>query len=795
MLRNRETSQTYGATFVQQFANAEDDLDHSRASGGGAAGTGGSAGIGGAGGGGGGGRVTASGAIELSVRSGEKDDKDSDREAEGAPSSRSHHGKSRGADWTREVARDMGRDWNKEREWGRQPATSSAGGDRTAGGAAGNATGGAARDAAGDAGREKPRVVDDTLEDDDDSPADPEVLSRWKYGTPTSAWYATRFNKRRRNPWATGGHGAGGKSGRGGILSFSLSAVDLGLLLLLVLLLVYVHEQDHRACDVFIGDLEFLRKQLFHCRAESFDLKKQLNNAYRGRTWSAWQHCGASAAQMSAYYNYTPGSTCPPVTVSVTSGASVGYGAPGSGNQPHNPRISQPPQQQLQGESHQQQQQQQQQAQQQSDQQSGLQRQSWELPPSSRLDEALLFDARCLDLPRRACFSDSPFLSPSTAATTAAAAGAGAVGAAGAAGAADSGGAADGSGGEESVEPPSREAARWSNPEAKRIAWEMYGPCRDFECLMQQEDDAERAWGGGGGGGVGDERRGNAAGEGTVGGLEGAEAEGLEIGRLGLPPAVRGCLVSCFNLSRARERGARGAYGGYGGYAEGSGFNAQTTPTAPGGAAAGAAAIAGANAAGGGAAAEAVSLGWGMDAVLAVKAPGGIRVGLDIGGGTGNFAALMAERGVTVVTTASNHGAPVMEVLAHRALPALHLPLTARLPLFDSSLGLIHCAFWPSVLAHPPVLESALYDWDRVLRPGGLVWLERVPFSRPLIRKILAVAEVAQWKKVKWTKMGVGGSGGSGGGSGERGALLLYVLFEKPMKRVQEERRAIAVMS
>ncbi|CAI5491537.1 unnamed protein product [Closterium sp. Naga37s-1] len=668
MLRNRETSQTFGATFVQQFANAEDDLDHSRAAGG-AGGAGSAAAASGAGGGGGG-RVSASGAIELSVRSGEKDEKDSDRD----DSSRSHHGKSRAADWTREVGRDMGRDWNKEREWGRPPASSSAGGDRAAGGAAGGAVGGATRDA----GREKPRVVDDTLEDDDDSPADPEVLSRWKYGTPTSA-------------------------------------------------------------------------------------------------------C-----------------TCPPVTVSVATGASGGYGAPEDGNQLPSQRMSQPPQQQLQGGIHEQPQKQQQQSEQSG--QSERARAQWELPPSSRLDEALLFDARCLDLPRRACFSDSSPLSPSTSATTAA----------------DTIGAAV----SESAEPPSREAARWTNPEARSIAWELYGPCRDWECLMAQEDQAERAWrgdgdagadGGGVGGGTGTGSggvvgRGDLKGEGTMVGPEGEEAEGLEIGRLGLPAAVRGCFVSCFNLSKARERGARGAYGGYGGFEEGSGLYAQAVPSASEGAAgatprdSAAGATAGAAAAAAGAGGAAVSGGaWGLDAVLAVKPPGGIRVGVDIVGGTGNFAALMADRGVTVVTTASNHGAPVMEVLAHRALPALHLPPTARLPLSDSSLDLIHCAFWPSILAHPPALESVLYDWDRVLRPGGLMWLEMVPFSRPLIRKILAVAEVAQWKKLKWAKVAAGGErsgvGGSGGGGGDHGPWLLNVLFEKPMKRVMEERRAIAVMS
>ena len=43
--------------------------------------------------------------------------------------------------------------------------------------------------------------------------------------------------------------------------------------------------------------------------------------------------------------------------------------------------------------------------------------------------------------------------------------------------------------------------------------------------------------------------------------------------------------------------------------------------------------------------------------VLNLKPPGHIRIGLDVGGGMGTFAAKMAERGVLIVTAAGDVGA------------------------------------------------------------------------------------------------------------------------------------------
>ncbi|KAI7755171.1 hypothetical protein M8C21_026041 [Ambrosia artemisiifolia] len=128
-----------------------------------------------------------------------------------------------------------------------------------------------------------------------------------------------------------------------------------------------------------------------------------------------------------------------------------------------------------------------------------------------------------------------------------------------------------------------------------------------------------------------------------------------------------------------------------------------------------------------------------------------IRLALDIGGGTGTFAAQMKEHNVTVVTTTMSMGAPYNEVAALRGLVALHVPLQQRLPVFDGVLDLVRCGHAVNRWIPVQALEFMVYDVDRVLRGGGLFWVDRF-FSKgvdldkvfgPLIGKL-------GYKKVKW---------------------------------------------
>ncbi|CAI5532130.1 unnamed protein product [Closterium sp. Naga37s-1] len=145
-----------------------------------------------------------------------------------------------------------------------------------------------------------------------------------------------------------------------------------------------------------------------------------------------------------------------------------------------------------------------------------------------------------------------------------------------------------------------------------------------------------------------------------------------------------------------------------------------------------------------------------IPAVIKMKR-GSLRLGLDAGGGTGTFAAHMALYNVTILTTAMNvetvagrtGGLPYMETLAHRGLIPLWLPHKARLPLFDNTLDLVHCV---NSIKYLPVLEfeELIFEWDRVLRVGGVMWFEM--FYAPLDEMPLYIAIIEQlhYKKLHW---------------------------------------------
>uniref|UniRef100_A0A0D9WQ74 Methyltransferase type 11 domain-containing protein n=1 Tax=Leersia perrieri TaxID=77586 RepID=A0A0D9WQ74_9ORYZ len=140
-----------------------------------------------------------------------------------------------------------------------------------------------------------------------------------------------------------------------------------------------------------------------------------------------------------------------------------------------------------------------------------------------------------------------------------------------------------------------------------------------------------------------------------------------------------------------------------------------------------------------------------IDEVLAVKSAGEIRVGLDVTVGTGSFAARMRERGVTVVTTALNLGAPFAETVALRGLVPLYTAtLGTRLPLFDNTMDLIHTDGVLDGWLDLQLLDFVLFDWDRVLRPGGLLWVDRFPCARKDLDDYMYMFLQFRYKKHRW---------------------------------------------
>jgi SAM-dependent methyltransferase len=123
------------------------------------------------------------------------------------------------------------------------------------------------------------------------------------------------------------------------------------------------------------------------------------------------------------------------------------------------------------------------------------------------------------------------------------------------------------------------------------------------------------------------------------------------------------------------------------------------------------------------------ALAYSVDAVLRTRPNGTVRIGLDITGSSsssGTFAARMMELGVTVVTAVVKAGAPFGGFIAARGLVPVQVSAAAhRLPFFDGTLDIVHHLGGGG---GPPddgvMLEFALFDVYRVLRPGGLFWID-----------------------------------------------------------------------
>lgn len=135
--------------------------------------------------------------------------------------------------------------------------------------------------------------------------------------------------------------------------------------------------------------------------------------------------------------------------------------------------------------------------------------------------------------------------------------------------------------------------------------------------------------------------------------------------------------------------------------------------------------------------------------VMAIK-PGEIRIGLDFGIGTGTFAARMREQNATIVSTALNLGAPFNEMIALRGLIPLYVTLNQRLPFFDNTMDLVHTTGFMDGWIDLMLMDFILFDWDRILRPGGLLWIDRFFCNRKDLDDYMYMFLQFRYKKYKW---------------------------------------------
>lgn len=153
-----------------------------------------------------------------------------------------------------------------------------------------------------------------------------------------------------------------------------------------------------------------------------------------------------------------------------------------------------------------------------------------------------------------------------------------------------------------------------------------------------------------------------------------------------------------------------------------------------------------------------------------------IRLALDIGGGTGTFAAQMKLQNVTVVTTTMSIGAPYNEAVAIRGLVPLHVPLQQRLPVFDGAMDLVRCGHAVNRWIPLTSMEFLFFDVDRVLRGGGYFLLDHFFSKRADLEKVYTpLIGKLGYKKVKWAVADKIDS--------KNGELYLTALLQKPLTK------------
>ncbi|KAF3337844.1 methyltransferase PMT18 [Carex littledalei] len=170
------------------------------------------------------------------------------------------------------------------------------------------------------------------------------------------------------------------------------------------------------------------------------------------------------------------------------------------------------------------------------------------------------------------------------------------------------------------------------------------------------------------------------------------------------------------------------------------------------------------------------NLGYSIDNVLRLKPPGTIRIGLDIGGGTGSFAARMRERNITIVTSSMNFDGPFNNFIASRGLVPLHISIAHRLPFGDGVLDIVHSMHVLSNWIPDTMLEFALYDIYRVLRPGGVFWLDHFfCLGGQLNGTYVPMFDKIGFKKLRWN------AGRKLDRGLEKNEWYISALLEKPM--------------
>ncbi|KAJ3672674.1 hypothetical protein LUZ60_007395 [Juncus effusus] len=174
-----------------------------------------------------------------------------------------------------------------------------------------------------------------------------------------------------------------------------------------------------------------------------------------------------------------------------------------------------------------------------------------------------------------------------------------------------------------------------------------------------------------------------------------------------------------------------------------------------------------------------------IDDVLALAGNNNlIKIGFDIAGGAGNFAARMAERNITIITSVLDSGGkPMNELVAARGLFPLQISASQHFPFFDGIFDIVHISSAlneggaPAMgLAHTSeALEFLMFDLDRILRVNGLLWIDNYVCSSDERKKdLMRMIERFRYRKLKWV---LGEKEVNGGGKLQ---IFLSAVLQKP---------------
>jgi hypothetical protein len=97
------------------------------------------------------------------------------------------------------------------------------------------------------------------------------------------------------------------------------------------------------------------------------------------------------------------------------------------------------------------------------------------------------------------------------------------------------------------------------------------------------------------------------------------------------------------------------------------------------------------------------------------------------------------------------------------------------LPFFDNTLDIIHSTLFLDGWIGKELLQFVLFDWDRALRPKGLLWVDRFFCSKEVMKLYLDEFESLSYKKLLWRVVPKTDKDGD--------ELFFSAVLEKPIRR------------